>query len=824
MPPPSFSSQHISQLNVPRGTTNLIKDVEQNIESLVIKGWKSLLAASLQSIESLLADPNLDLEVPDRDGLLQPDSYSAPPSSTCVSVAERLNLDLLESFSSAPNKPDAVLGMMIQVLDALAPLLYTSSTVLHWWDVLLVPILSSTDMPDAALARAIRLGASLLLKAPASAYVDVAPVPLQETESNASSSARSPAADAHEQQGPERTFVQKVFDMYMDSLSLPSTTAEADTSVSSKGDEQLTTHLGSILSLFSEYRPTAFLHHAAQSYVSPSSQAAILYLLLPFLHHKSIHIYRITSTRLLEKIIDSLIHTLSAQTMSLGIQCLVIILPHLQQWLCRQAHAIIANLLCAYTHAVCWHHSPSEHDFSSDTRMLFTSVYGLFPCTLLYFIRAPEEALTSLGYTGTLEAMDFITMQHRSTALFRCHLLHPYFAKLDHTTELTYKDHNEHDASDRMALSMSLYVPQMEVSTMDVPLPLSPGMLKDVPRSDAKTAASELHLLQNELRFELYMKEQLLMHIGRLHRDRITDAASEAEQQNLQHTIRTLQSQLSTMQTRFERQRSEMQTTSNRHAQWERELNVKLNSYREERRTWAKQIKELERQLNESRACYASQSEQVSKMGARLFELESDLALAKPKMARLADYDASLKKLQGCLSDWEYDLQRVDQQRVEMHHLLMRWQDMQLSVDNSERSVKGYSDKLAALAQEKATLQQRVDLLQIQNERLRDQMSARVSSWVATPPVQAPTRAPGVEPQLLERNKELESQVFTLRAEVEALKAEKAVRERPPEKSLPVVSEQTLFSPNTLRTPRGHAPDEESVPPLSLGPSHDGSS
>jgi hypothetical protein len=100
-------------------------------------------------------------------------------------------------------------------------------------------------------------------------------------------------------------------------------------------------------------------------------------------------------------------------------------------------------------------------------------------------------------------------------------------------------------------------------------------------------------LLRNELNFELYLKEQHLRHIGRLHRDRIADTALEAERQNLYHSVRVMRAQLSATLQAQERQRAEVATTKSRHSAWENELNQKLKTYREERKTWMAEGREL---------------------------------------------------------------------------------------------------------------------------------------------------------------------------------------------------------------------------------------
>ena len=92
-------------------------------------------------------------------------------------------------------------------------------------------------------------------------------------------------------------------------------------------------------------------------------------------------------------------------------------------------------------------------------------------------------------------------------------------------------------------------------------------------------------LLRNELNFELYLKQQHLQHIGRLHHDHILDSTVEAERQNLYNTCKILKSQLSQAQAAFDRQRKENASIKRNHVQWENELNEKLKKYRSEKKS-----------------------------------------------------------------------------------------------------------------------------------------------------------------------------------------------------------------------------------------------
>jgi hypothetical protein len=80
------------------------------------------------------------------------------------------------------------------------------------------------------------------------------------------------------------------------------------------------------------------------------------------------------------------------------------------------------------------------------------------------------------------------------------------------------------------------------------PIPTTNGTITTTPTTTSESATSTqidqiirtVHILQrkvllltNRLNYELFLKQQYTRHIGRLHRDRLMDAAVEAERQGL---------------------------------------------------------------------------------------------------------------------------------------------------------------------------------------------------------------------------------------------------------------------------------------------------
>lgn len=816
MPPPSFSVPSTSGINVPRGTLNLIREVENQADALLAKGARGA-AVTLPSVRALLADPALDLQY-STDTIHHYDAYVKPPSSTCRAVAERVNLDLLESYTNVPQRTSALYDTMLPLFEELLPLLLASPAVVQWWDALLVPALSLESLSEPNVARAQRLCASLLM----------APVSMDEQLSKLDAQS---GLSADTTLPPELQVVQNALSCFCKATmpSSPPSVPMQNTAPLPPAAQPLATRLESVLAMYSEQRPSSFLLHVALLYRRPEYQHALLDLLLVFLHRSSMHTYRITSTSLALAIPASLCHVTYTPTMTLGVQCLIMILPHVPQWLIRNGGGGLASMFRVYARVVCWPLSLKEGEREPDAQLLFTVLYGLFPWHFLRFLRAPDETLHAMGVAEGIDELDGATMRTRSMMLLQRHFVHPNFVLMDAEAELAAKGWQQYDASDRMALSLSLYQPPHPGGSSGA-RPPEPG-IDAAAHAAACSAPTDAERLRDELRFEQFMKEQLLLHIGRLHRDRITEAASEAEHQNLQQANRTLQTQLTALQARHERQRAEMQATSHRHVMWEKELNAKLNSYRERRRQSLEHQRRLEQELQDLQTRLRTQVEQTSAMATRLFELEADLKLAAPKMARLEEYGTSVRRMNECLYEWESSLQRVDEQRSEMENMLMRWESSQLAMQNSERHALQLSREVGDAQRRNERLATQVEALQLQNERLRDQIGEGLTRLMGPSRAAQPRSASPRLHAAHARIEALELQAMDLRAELEQLRLDKALCERTlaaqPRSSNDAASPSAAAqagatgaaapSPPTHDATPAPPPAESDVPPLALG-------
>lgn len=109
-------------------------------------------------------------------------------------------------------------------------------------------------------------------------------------------------------------------------------------------------------------------------------------------------------------------------------------------------------------------------------------------------------------------------------------------------------------------------------------------------------------LLQNDLDFERYMKQQHMTHIGELRRRMLREAATEAETQNLIMANRSLKHQLSETKKAESRIKKESENRRGIAAKWEAQLSAKLRNLKEEQKRWTVAETDLRRELEDTKA------------------------------------------------------------------------------------------------------------------------------------------------------------------------------------------------------------------------------
>ncbi|CAO3600874.1 unnamed protein product [Absidia cylindrospora] len=221
----------------------------------------------------------------------------------------------------------------------------------------------------------------------------------------------------------------------------------------------------------------------------------------------------------------------------------------------------------------------------------------------------------------------------------------------------------------------------------------------------------EVLLLRNELNFELFLKQQHLQHIGRLHREHVMDSTVEAERQQLYNTNRMLKAQLSQTTASLEKLKSEAVLTRQKHIKWEDEQSNKLRGYREARKEWQAHMEVANTKINDYQQTINEQQGQLEECRKRIFEVESELQTQQPTLEKATEYQNRVKQLTQQMLLWEEDTTHLKEQKRYIKGLLSQWWSMEelvasLQAENRklmahqsqcEKELKNLTNKLSTI-------------------------------------------------------------------------------------------------------------------------------
>ncbi|KAL9946679.1 hypothetical protein ACHAO5_003606 [Verticillium nonalfalfae] len=160
-------------------------------------------------------------------------------------------------------------------------------------------------------------------------------------------------------------------------------------------------------------------------------------------------------------------------------------------------------------------------------------------------------------------------------------------------------------------------------------------------------------LLQNDLNFERYLKQQHMAHIGELRRKQVREAASEAEAQHLILANRNLRNRLDDAKKAEMQIRKESERSRTLAKKWESDLSAKLRTLREESKKTKTTEESLRRELLSAKqegeklrkiVCDAEVKELNSRQNMQSVEIEAaEISRLKAEVDRLTMSERDLQ-------------------------------------------------------------------------------------------------------------------------------------------------------------------------------------
>ena len=190
---------------------------------------------------------------------------------------------------------------------------------------------------------------------------------------------------------------------------------------------------------------------------------------------------------------------------------------------------------------------------------------------------------------------------------------------------------------------------QPAIQRADSPMPSLEGTSND----QFAQLYRQLLLLQVDLTFERFMKQQHLTHMGELRRRQVREAASEAETQNLIIANRHLKQRFedakkSELQVKKESERS--RTLAKR---WEADITAKLRNLREEQKKWSIEEKTLQSKLETARSEADKLVQLVCDAEVRELGLKQNMQLVEISAGELERLRKEVDRLTESERNWQ---------------------------------------------------------------------------------------------------------------------------------------------------------------------------
>ncbi|KAF9135536.1 hypothetical protein BGW39_002284 [Mortierella sp. 14UC] len=188
----------------------------------------------------------------------------------------------------------------------------------------------------------------------------------------------------------------------------------------------------------------------------------------------------------------------------------------------------------------------------------------------------------------------------------------------------------------------------------------------------------DLLMAKNELNFELFLKQQHIQQISKVHRAHVLDASVEAERQNLYNTCRSLKAQLHETRTLLEKEKSELERRKNKQTHWDTELKNKVQTFRDERKQLQFEVERLKQDIHDTRQSQEIQERLLTEERKGTFQLKNSIEDLSPKLKRMEEYEKRIEEMTRQLVLWETEQSKNQETQRQLEGVVSRWQSLEL--------------------------------------------------------------------------------------------------------------------------------------------------
>ncbi|KAJ7694239.1 hypothetical protein B0H17DRAFT_981160 [Mycena rosella] len=276
----------------------------------------------------------------------------------------------------------------------------------------------------------------------------------------------------------------------------------------------------------------------------------------------------------------------------------------------------------------------------------------------------------------------------------------------------------------------------------------------------------EVLLLRNELNFELWLSRENVKHVGRLYKDRILSRDAEVERQGLYNKLRNYRSQVAALEAELRTHKASASSTKERYADWNTELQKKLQDFRDQKKSWINEAAALRTADKEAKALFEAQGTLLADATKKVFELETQKKESQHKIDRLHDYERQLEQHLKVQRLWDADFAKFSRRGEEMELIKSKYRQMEIRLESYEKSQAELDENARVYRRQIQALEARL----LQEKRRADTPSRRpeeIAAFVAEKKALLDAKQ-----QLADDNANLREEIEDMSAMVELLKAQ----------------------------------------------------
>ncbi|KAJ7905364.1 hypothetical protein B0H14DRAFT_2659988 [Mycena olivaceomarginata] len=304
------------------------------------------------------------------------------------------------------------------------------------------------------------------------------------------------------------------------------------------------------------------------------------------------------------------------------------------------------------------------------------------------------------------------------------------------------------------------------------PLPVQPSPAQDgetLPSHIAQAISGlqrEVLLLRNELNFELWLSRENIKHVGRLYRDRILSRDAEVERQGLYNKLRNYRSQVAQLEDELRTHKASASSTKERYADWNTELQKKLQEFREQKKSWINEAAALRTADKEAKALFDAQGTLLAEAAQEVLALQTQKKESQHKIDRLHDYERQIEQHLKVQRLWDADFAKFNERGDQMELMRAQYMQMELRLQSYQGSQTELDENARAYRRQIQALEAQLS----QAKRKADKPSRRpeeIAAFVAEKKALLETNA-----HLMEEKTNLREELEDMTAMVEVLKGQ----------------------------------------------------